>query len=132
MHRCDPCVSLEGNLTGVFSFVCNFGACHFSAIVINCRMAENYICINWGNYLLPRVQNGLGCEVPSSETSPKNQSKETPMGRLLRSLGKDEKGQGIAEYAVMLAVVLAVVIGTIQLIGSNAGNVFSQIASAVH
>jgi Flp pilus assembly pilin Flp len=54
------------------------------------------------------------------------------MGRLLRSLGKDEKGQGIAEYAVMLAVVLAVVIGTIQLIGSNAGNVFSQIASAVH
>jgi Flp pilus assembly pilin Flp len=43
----------------------------------------------------------------------------------------DESGQDIAEYAVMLAVILVIVIGTIRLIGSNSNNVFSQVASAV-
>jgi len=42
-----------------------------------------------------------------------------------------EDGQDIAEYAIMLAVVLAIVVGTIRLIGSNANNVFSSVASAV-
>jgi Flp pilus assembly pilin Flp len=43
----------------------------------------------------------------------------------------DDSGQDIAEYAVMLAVILVLVVGTIRLIGSNANNVFSQAASAV-
>jgi Flp pilus assembly pilin Flp len=51
---------------------------------------------------------------------------------LLRRLGCDEKGQDIAEYAVMLAVILVIVVGTIRLIGSNANNVFSQVASSIH
>ena len=42
-----------------------------------------------------------------------------------------EDGQDIAEYAIMLAVVLASVVGTIRLIGSNANNVFSQVGSAI-
>ena len=41
------------------------------------------------------------------------------------------EGQDIAEYAVMLAVILVIVVGTIRLIGSNANNVFSSVASAV-
>ncbi len=44
---------------------------------------------------------------------------------------QDDEGQDIAEYAVMLAVILVLVIGTIQLVGGNANNVFSQVASAV-
>jgi Flp pilus assembly pilin Flp len=52
------------------------------------------------------------------------------MLRLLRSL-REEAGQDIAEYAVMLAVILAVVVGTIRLIGSNANNVFSAVGSAI-
>jgi Flp pilus assembly pilin Flp len=40
-----------------------------------------------------------------------------------------EEGQDIAEYAVMLAVILAVIIGTIRLIGGHANNVFSSVAS---
>jgi len=44
---------------------------------------------------------------------------------------KDERGQDIAEYAVMLAVILVIVVGTIRLIGSNANNVFSQVGSAI-
>jgi len=49
----------------------------------------------------------------------------------LRQLWNDDKGQDIAEYAVMLAVILVIVVGTIRLIGSNANNVFSQVGSAI-
>ena len=51
---------------------------------------------------------------------------------LLRRFASDEKGQDIAEYAVMLAVILVIVVGTVRLIGSNASNVFSQVASSIH
>jgi Flp pilus assembly pilin Flp len=47
------------------------------------------------------------------------------------SLWREDSGQVIAEYAVMLAVILVIVVGTIRLIGSNANNVFSSVASAV-
>jgi Flp pilus assembly pilin Flp len=53
------------------------------------------------------------------------------MGYSLRNLWSDEEGQDIAEYSVMLAVVLVVVVGTVRLIGSNASNVFSQVGSAI-
>ena len=53
------------------------------------------------------------------------------MAKLLRQLWNDERGQDIAEYAVMLAVILVIVIGTVRLIGSNANNVFSQVGSAI-
>jgi Flp pilus assembly pilin Flp len=49
----------------------------------------------------------------------------------LCSLLKDDRGQDIAEYAVMLAVILVIVVGTIRLVGSNANNVFSSVASSV-
>lgn len=53
------------------------------------------------------------------------------MTYLLRRLWDQEEGQDIAEYAVMLAVVLVITIGTIQLIGSNANSVFSSLGSAL-
>lgn len=53
------------------------------------------------------------------------------MGKLLQQLWQDEGGQDIAEYAVMLAVILVIVVGTVRLIGSNANNVFSQVGSAI-
>ena len=43
----------------------------------------------------------------------------------------NEEGQDIAEYAVMLAVILVLVVGTIRLVGSNANTAFSQAASAI-
>jgi Flp pilus assembly pilin Flp len=43
----------------------------------------------------------------------------------------EDQGQDIAEYAVMLAVILVLVVGTIRLVGSNANNVFSNVASSV-
>lgn len=49
----------------------------------------------------------------------------------LSRLWGDDHGQDIAEYAVMLAAILVIVIGTIKLIGSNANVVFSQVASSI-
>ncbi len=57
--------------------------------------------------------------------------KGAPVAKLLQQLWNDEQGQDIAEYAVMLAVILVIVVGTIRLIGSNANNVFSQVGSAI-
>jgi Flp pilus assembly pilin Flp len=53
------------------------------------------------------------------------------MSNLPLNLWNDDSGQDIAEYAVMLAVILVIVVGTIRLVGSNANNVFSSVASAV-
>jgi Flp pilus assembly pilin Flp len=56
---------------------------------------------------------------------------EAEMTSILRRLWQEEQGQDIAEYAVMLAVILVIVVGTIRLIGTNANNVFSSVASSV-
>lgn len=53
------------------------------------------------------------------------------LGNVLKNLWNDEQGQDIAEYAVMLAVILVIVVGTIRLIGSNANNVFSNVGSSI-
>jgi Flp pilus assembly pilin Flp len=49
----------------------------------------------------------------------------------LKNLWFADDGQDVAEYSVMLAVILVIVVGTVRLIGSNANNVFSQVASGV-
>lgn len=51
--------------------------------------------------------------------------------KLLGGLIQDETGQDIAEYAIMLAVILIIVVGTVKLIGSNANNTFSNVASSL-
>jgi Flp pilus assembly pilin Flp len=53
------------------------------------------------------------------------------MAKWLKNIWYDDQGQDVAEYAVMLAVILVIVVGTIRLIGSNANNVFSSVGSAI-
>lgn len=53
------------------------------------------------------------------------------MARIIGKLWNDEEGQDVAEYAVMLAVILVIVVGTVRMIGSNANNVFSQVGSSI-
>ncbi|MGA9965750.1 MAG: hypothetical protein WBQ10_11160 [Terriglobales bacterium] len=53
------------------------------------------------------------------------------MKNVFRVLWSEDRGQDIAEYAVMLAVILVIVVGTIRLIGANANNVFSSVASSI-
>jgi Flp pilus assembly pilin Flp len=50
---------------------------------------------------------------------------------ILRKLWLEDEAQDIAEYAVMLAVILVIVVGTIRLIGGSANNVFSSVASSI-
>jgi Flp pilus assembly pilin Flp len=50
---------------------------------------------------------------------------------ILRRLWLEDEAQDIAEYAVMLAVILVIVVGTIRLIGGSANNVFSSVASSI-
>ena len=56
---------------------------------------------------------------------------EVAMRELFRKMYFDDSGQDIAEYAVMLAVILVLVVGTIRLVGSHANNTFSSVASSV-
>jgi Flp pilus assembly pilin Flp len=56
---------------------------------------------------------------------------ESQMYTMFRRLWSEEAGQDIAEYAVMLAVILVLVVGTVRLIGSNANNAFSSVASSL-
>jgi Flp pilus assembly pilin Flp len=57
--------------------------------------------------------------------------RRSPVAKFLQQLWNDERGQDIAEYAVMLAVILVIVVGTVRLIGSNANNVFSEVGSSI-
>lgn len=56
---------------------------------------------------------------------------QNPVRELLRRLIHDDDGQDIAEYAIMLAVILIIVVGTVKLIGTNANNTFSNVASSL-
>jgi Flp pilus assembly pilin Flp len=53
------------------------------------------------------------------------------MSKFIHRIWSEDTGQDIAEYAVMLAVILVLVVGTIRLIGSNANNAFSSVASSI-
>jgi Flp pilus assembly pilin Flp len=53
------------------------------------------------------------------------------MNNFLKTVWSNEQGEDVAEYSVMLAVILVIVVGTVRLIGSNANNVFSQVGSSI-
>jgi Flp pilus assembly pilin Flp len=53
------------------------------------------------------------------------------MKNLLIKLWGEQQGQDVAEYSIMLAVILVIVVGTVRLIGSNASNVFSNVGSSL-
>ena len=53
------------------------------------------------------------------------------MNRDLNRLWRDSEGQDVAEYAIMLAVVLVIVTGMVRLIGTDASAVFSQVGSSI-
>jgi Flp pilus assembly pilin Flp len=71
--------------------------------------------------------------VSSKEVFPatRQSQEDKPMRLTLPKLWANDEGQDIAEYAVMLAVILVLVVGTIRLVGSNANNAFSSVASSL-
>jgi Flp pilus assembly pilin Flp len=79
----------------------------------------------------------MGVRRPKTEVqcsaigTPDTFQRSEKMMSLFRKMWLEEEAQDIAEYAVMLAVILVIVVGTLQLIGSSANNVFSSVASSI-
>jgi Flp pilus assembly pilin Flp len=59
------------------------------------------------------------------------ETEEAAINDLLNRLWRETDGQDVAEYAIMLAVVLVIVTGMVRLIGTNASAVFSAVGSAI-
>jgi Flp pilus assembly pilin Flp len=79
------------------------------------------------------LSSKLSMEAKHTIFAQKNAKNNLNLGpNSIHTLWSDQQGQDIAEYAVMLAVILVLVVGTIRLVGSNANNVFSSVASSVH
>jgi Flp pilus assembly pilin Flp len=53
------------------------------------------------------------------------------MRPFLGDLLADHEGQDIAEYAVLLATILLLVVGTARLVGPKANGVFSTVANVL-
>jgi Flp pilus assembly pilin Flp len=70
-------------------------------------------------------------KVPKSPIHNRKKESSIVLITQLRTLWTGDEGQDIAEYAVMLAVILVLVVGTIRLVGSNANNAFSSVASSL-
>jgi pilus assembly protein Flp/PilA len=87
--------------------------------------ANGMLGTKFGVMLLPVIPIDVCTKQVSSD------KKRSPVAKRLQQLWNDERGQDIAEYAVMLAVILVIVVGTIRLIGSNANTVFSQVGSSI-
>lgn len=86
-----------------------------------------------GRTISIRSEDCLDCESSSADWRYRIEPRTggANMTHLLRKLCWHDEGQDIAEYAVMLAVILVIVVGTIRLVGSNANNVFSSAASSI-
>jgi Flp pilus assembly pilin Flp len=82
--------------------------------------------------LIRSLMRECPCDIEFEGWVAKNFCEEKePVANIFQNLWRDERGQDIAEYAVMLAVILVIVVGTVRLIGSNANNVFSNVASSI-
>jgi len=55
----------------------------------------------------------------------------TKLKQYVSGVWADDSGQDIAEYAVMLAVILVIVVSTVALIGGKSNNIFSEVASSI-
>lgn len=78
--------------------------------------------------------HGVGtnvCSLPPASLEFLQQTYGASLMEILYKLWIEDSGQDIAEYAVMLAVILVLVVGTIRLVGSNANNAFSSVASSL-
>lgn len=94
-------------------------------IVLNGRVESQH---PW--YSKPKLLTVLDLIYCSFDSVPPLPAGVKNMGTV-RGLWQEEAGQDIAEYAVMLAVILVIVVGTIRLIGSSANTVFSSVASSI-
>jgi Flp pilus assembly pilin Flp len=68
---------------------------------------------------------------PAPRPAKSGENEMHDMLTLFKQIWSDDAGQDVAEYAVMLAVILVIVVGTIKIIGGKSNNVFSEVASSI-
>ncbi len=54
-----------------------------------------------------------------------------PLARLTKPLARDDRGATAVEYGLMVALIAAVIVTAVTLIGTNLTSVFNKVASAV-
>jgi Flp pilus assembly pilin Flp len=70
-------------------------------------------------------------KISVSMDDPAEGVRKMKINTVLKALLSDQRGQDIAEYGVILAVILVLVVGTVRLVGSNTNHTFSSVASSV-
>ncbi len=50
---------------------------------------------------------------------------------LISLIDRDERGQGLAEYALILALIAVVVIAAVTFLGSQINDILSQVGAAI-
>jgi Flp pilus assembly pilin Flp len=94
----------------------------------------SFVVVFCGNHQKPHLTRPCASAHDGShrgDLSSQSRSLEKSMSEFIHRIWSEDTGQDIAEYAVMLAVILVLVVGTIRLIGSNANNAFSSVASSI-
>jgi Flp pilus assembly pilin Flp len=101
-------------------------------------MAQEWVMTTayyWGKPSYPRrchcPWSKAYCNLVQPANIPRIRRRESIVKHLIPTLWGDEEGQDVAEYSVMMAVILAIIVGTIHLIGGNANNIFSAVASTI-
>jgi Flp pilus assembly pilin Flp len=67
----------------------------------------------------------------SKQTSPHSACCKRSIADFLQKIWPGEEGQDIAEYAIMLAVILGLAIGTVRAVGASANTVFFAVGSTI-
>lgn len=53
-------------------------------------------------------------------------------GKCLGTIKRAEEGQGVSEYAIIMALLLLIVVTTVHAIGMNAQQVIDKVNTALH
>jgi pilus assembly protein Flp/PilA len=88
-------------------------------------------------FLADRHDDPVGMEIACAERNglvhPMNFfSEEGTMKDWMTRLWRDESGQDLAEYALLVALIALVVIGAVTLLGTQIQTVFNNIANALN
>ncbi len=89
----------------------------FASVTLDCLLT---LGARFLNDLVTRTSSKIGAN---------SAHRRRTMLELLRHVWIDDDGQDIAEYALMLAVVLLIVVAAVSAIGTNANTVFNSAAS---
>lgn len=75
------------------------------------------------------LRKGAGCCQDTAQASWATWSLEmySFLGKMFGAIGRDEEGQGVSEYAVLLVLLVLIVVSAVHAIGMNAQQVIDRV-----